>query len=235
MGKGIVLRFRKTFPGSVIEGEFTFEEGFNLILGPSGSGKTTTLRVICGLERPEEGFMSCCGEVYMDTERGVFLPPQRRRIGIVFQDHNLIPHLTVRENIEFALRKSENPVPVEEFIATFGLEGLENRYPDQISGGEQQRVAIVRALAYRPRALLLDEPFSSLDFSMKMRVIEFLKSLELNIPVVVVTHDPLEAFLLAGKVYVMEKGRKVREGGRDIAEEILDRIALLKDRSPEVS
>jgi molybdate transport system ATP-binding protein len=232
---GIYLSFRKTFPGVRVEGEFFFERGFNLVLGPSGSGKTTLLRVICGLERPEKGYMECCGEVYMDTERGLFLPPQRRRIGIVFQDHNLLPHLTVRENIEFALRKSGGDVSVEELMRRFGLEGLEDRYPHQISGGERQRVAIVRALAYGPRALLLDEPFSSLDFEIKTRVISFLKSLRLDIPVVLVTHDPVEAYLLAGRVVVMREGRKVLEGGREIVEEMLAGLNLLRGRSPEVS
>ncbi len=229
MANRIHLTFRKVFPGATIEGEFVFERGFNLILGPSGAGKTTVLRVISGLEKPEDGHMTCCGEVYMDTKKGVFLPPQKRRIGIVFQDHNLLPHLTVRENIEFALRKSEGSLSVEDLMERFGIRGLEDRYPHQISGGERQRVAIIRALAYRPRALVMDEPFSSLDFDTKFRIIEFLKSLDLNIPVVLVTHDPFEAYMLAGRVFVMDRGRKVKEGGREIVEEILN---LLRAGSP---
>ncbi|MDQ7038730.1 MAG: ATP-binding cassette domain-containing protein [Aquificota bacterium] len=232
MANRIHLIFRKVFPGITVEGEFVFEEGFNLILGPSGSGKTTVLRVISGLEKPEEGYMACCGKVYMDTREGLFLPPQKRRIGIVFQDHNLLPHLTVRENIEFALRKSEGNLSVDDLMERFGIKGLEDRYPHQISGGERQRVAIIRALAYEPKALLLDEPFSSLDFDTKLRVVRFLKSLDLNIPVVLVTHDPLEASLLAGKVFVMSGGKKVREGGREIVEEILKDLSSLGVRLP---
>ncbi len=235
MGDGIHLTFRKVFPSITVEGEFVFEVGFNLILGPSGSGKTTVLRVISGLERPDEGYMTCCGELYMDTSKGVFLPPQRRRIGIVFQDHNLLPHLTVRENIEFALRKSQGDVYVEDLMERFGIKDLQDRYPHQISGGERQRVAIARALAYRPKALLMDEPFSSLDFEIKVRIIDFLKNLDLDIPVVLVTHDPLEAYLLAGRVFVLRNGHKVREGGREIAEEFLINLDLIRDRSPEVS
>jgi len=220
MGTQIVLRFRKSFPGFSVEAEFEFGIGFNVILGPSGCGKTTTLRVMCGLEKAEEGFMRCCEETFFDTDRGVFLPPQKRGLGIVFQEDNLLPHMDVRENIEFAYRKAKGEkVSVEELLERFGLKGFEHKRVRELSGGERQRVAIVRALAYNPRALLMDEPFSSLDFRRKVDIINFLKSMELKIPVIVVTHDPLETLLLADRVFLMEKGRKISEGGRELAEE----------------
>ncbi len=210
----IRVRFKKTFPNLRIEGEFEFPVGINVILGHSGCGKTTTLRVMCGLEMAEEGFMECCEEVFFDTKRRVFLPPQKRRIGVVFQEDNLLPHLSVEENIRFAIRDEEDSL--EDMLKKFNLYHIKDKRPDQISGGERQRVAIVRALAYRPRALLMDEPFSSLDFAIKLEIMDFIKILDLNMPVVMVTHDPIEAFYLADRVFIMERGRKIREGGKEI-------------------
>ncbi len=213
----VILKFRKKFPGFQIEGDFTFNRGFNVILGPSGSGKTTTLRVMSGLERADEGFMKCCEKLFFDTERGFFLPPQKRRVGIVFQEDNLLPHLTVRGNIEFALRKArDRNLSVDKLMHLFRIENLRDKKIHELSGGQRQRVAIVRALAYEPRALLMDEPFSSLDFRIKLNIISFLRRLELPIPVVIVTHDPVDAFLLGDRVFLMEEGKKVAEGGREL-------------------
>lgn len=224
-GSGIVLSFKKRRPEFTVGGDFRFYPGMNVVLGPSGCGKTTMLRVMSGLERADEGYMRCCGEVFFDTARNTFLPPQKRKLGFVFQEHNLLPHLNVRENIEFALRKSNGGrISAEEFIKRFHLEGLERKYPNQLSGGQRQRVAIIRALAYNPRALLMDEPFSSLDFRIKLGIIEFLKELKLKIPVVIVTHDPVEAFLLGERVILMERGSKVAEGGRDLVKEYFSGI-----------
>ncbi len=219
MGEGIELNFTKSYGSFKVEAEFSFEVGVNIILGPSGCGKTTTLRVMAGLERPEAGFMRCCGEIFFDTEKNVFLPPQKRRVGIVFQENNLLPHLTVRGNVEFALRKSRRRIDLEAILERFGIHQLQNRYPHELSGGERQRVAIVRAIAYEPRALLMDEPFAGLDFKRKFDVIEFIKGLELSMPVVIVTHDPFEAMLLADRVFVMEGGRKVAEGDKELVKE----------------
>ncbi len=219
MGKGIELSFLKSYGTFSVEAEFSFGIGINVILGPSGCGKTTTLRVMCGLERPEKGFMRCCNEIFFDTGKGIFLPPQKRRIGIVFQEDNLLPRLTVRENIEFAAKKSGRRFEVEDLIERFGIGKLQNRYPAELSGGERQRVAIIRAIAYGPRALLMDEPFASLDFKRKLGIIEFIRELRLQIPIVIVTHDPLEALLLADRVFLMDEGRKVAEGGKELVRE----------------
>ncbi|NPB07707.1 MAG: ATP-binding cassette domain-containing protein [Aquificae bacterium] len=219
----IYLSFRKVFPGITIGGEFRFVRGFNVILGPSGCGKTTTLRVMCGLERPEKGFMTCCEQVFMDTEKGIFLPPQKRRMGVVFQEHNLYPHMTVRENIEFAMRKApKKEFELGELLERFNLKGLEERYPHELSGGQKQRVAIVRALAYNPRAVLMDEPFSSLDFRTKVEVMDFVRSVNFDRPVVIITHDPFEALYLGEKFFLMEGGRKVEEGGKEVVKDYID-------------
>ncbi|RLJ70390.1 molybdate transport system ATP-binding protein [Hydrogenivirga caldilitoris] len=233
MDAKLIVSFRKEFPRIRIEGEFEFERGFNVILGPSGCGKTTTFRIICGLENPDEGFIRCCEEVFLDTRKDIYLPPQKRRLGVVFQEDNLLPHLSVKENIEFATRKAGGKVEnIDELIEHFGLEALKDKKPKELSGGEKQRVAIVRALASNPRALLMDEPFSSLDFRRKMSIMEFLKGLKFNIPVVIVTHDPFETLFLADKVFIMEKGRKVCEGGRELVEGVFSELLKLSGAQP---
>ena len=221
----IEVSFSKRYTNLDIEVSLRLERGFNFILGPSGCGKTTTVRVIAGLLKPDEGFVKCCEEVFLDTDKGIFLPPQRRRVGVVFQDHTLMPHLTVKDNINFALGKVRNKsLDAGELISRFGLSGLEDKHPHQLSGGQRQRVAVVMALAFNPRALLMDEPFSSLDFERKIEIIEFLKDLELDIPVVVVSHDLIEALLLADKVFFMESGRVVKSGGRELLSDALNKI-----------
>ena len=222
----IEFEFGKRKGNLEIGGRFSFGEGINVILGSNGSGKTTTLRVMAGLERPDRGYMKCCREVFFDTERGIFLPPQRRRVGLIFQEDNLLPHLTVKENVEFGSRKAKVRIDVNSLLEDFGLKDLENRYPHELSGGQRQKVAIVRAIAYRPRALLMDEPFSSLDFRTKLEIIDFIKKIPADMPIVIVTHDPLEAFLLAEKVFLMEKGKKVAEGGKELIKEFFSNLNL---------
>ncbi len=219
----IKLRFLKRFPNIVIKGEFEFTKGFNVILGPSGCGKTTTLRVMCGLLKPDEGYMVCCEELFMDTDKGVFLPPQKRNIGVVFQEHNLFPHMSVKENIEFAVKKAKEPLfSAEELLEKFRLIELKDKYPHQLSGGQRQRVAILRALAYNPRAILMDEPFSSLDFHTKLSVMDFVKEVNFERPVVIITHDPFEALYLGERFFLMENGKKIAEGGKEVVKEYVD-------------
>jgi len=219
----IVLDFTKRLGSFTVEGRLQLKKGFNVLLGPSGCGKTTTLRVMCGLEKPERGYMECCGEVFMDTERGVFLPPQRRRLGVVFQEPSLFPHMTVKENLLFALKKAQgSPPSLEELLETFRLKGLEERYPRQLSGGQRQRVALARLLAYDPKALLMDEPFSSLDFKTKLELMELLKEVNLSKPVLFITHDPFEALYLGERFFLMKEGKVVAEGGREVVEGYVD-------------
>ncbi len=183
------------------------------VLGLSGCGKTTLLRVIAGFERAERGTVSLAGEP-LDGGR-TFLPPERRGVGYVPQEGALFPHLSVRENVGFALSRSERRgKEVGRLLEMVGLSALGERMPSELSGGEQQRVALARALARRPRALLLDEPFSSLDASLRSRVREEVHELlrEQGVTTVLVTHDQEEALSLADTVAVLRDGRIVQQG-----------------------
>ena len=188
-----------------------------VLFGPSGSGKTTTLRCLAGLERPERGYISFGGETWFDSDRGIFLPPQQRRIGYLFQEHALFPHLNVTHNIAYslgALSRAERQQRVTKITELLGLSGLGHRYPGQISGGEGQRVALARALVCRPRLLLLDEPLSALDLPLREQLRrELRRSLaQLGIPAVLVTHDRVEALSLADYIVVFDEGR-IRQSG----------------------
>jgi iron(III) transport system ATP-binding protein len=180
------------------------------LLGPSGCGKTTVLRTIGGFERVASGEIRLDGAVVSDAATHV--PPERRRIGMVFQDHALFPHLRVAENVAFGLRgmgEAERAARVAELLATVGLERQGRAYPHELSGGQQQRVAVARALAPRPALLLLDEPFSNLDVDLRERlsleVRDILK--RFGTTAVLVTHDQHEAFAMADEIGVMREGR----------------------------
>ena len=180
------------------------------VLGPSGCGKTTLLRLIAGLEGTDSGTITVAGELV--SAPGVHVPPERRRVGMVFQDYALFPHLTVAANIGFGLggkSKADKGMRVEEILRLVGLTGLGDRYPHQLSGGQQQRVAVGRTLAPQPFAVLLDEPFSNLDAGMRAgvrtEVGEILRGR--GVATVIVTHDREEAFSLADRVAVMNRGR----------------------------
>jgi ABC-type sulfate/molybdate transport systems ATPase subunit len=172
------------------------------LVGPSGAGKTTALHAVAGLFRPEAGRVEC-GETWFDAARGIDLPPERRRVGLVFQDYALFPHLTVRENVEFARRHA-----ADEYLDRFTIRDLEHALPRDLSGGERQRVALARALAREPEVLLLDEPLSALDAHTKADVRGELQELlaGLSIPVLLVTHDFEDAAALADRVGVLVEG-----------------------------
>ncbi|RPI86918.1 MAG: ABC transporter ATP-binding protein [Chloroflexi bacterium] len=190
---------------------FDLENGEILALvGPSGCGKTTTLRLIAGLDYPDSGSIQLNGRIL--TSKTEFVPPERRGIGMVFQDHALFPHLTVFENIAFGLRKrkpAQVRTVVSEMLCLVGLESLADRYPHELSGGERQRAALVRALAPKPALLLLDEPFSSLDADLRGEVREqvrrILKSIEAT--VIFVTHDQEEALYMGDRLAVFHHGK----------------------------
>jgi molybdate transport system ATP-binding protein len=185
------------------------------LFGPSGSGKTTVLRCLAGLDRPDEGYIHFGGEIWFDGRARIHLPPQRRAIGYLSQDYALFPHLTVSANIAYGLgRGDEGRRRVAELVGLFGLTGLEGRYPGQLSGGEQQRTALARTLARRPRLLLLDEPLSALDAPTREPLRRELQRrlAEAHTPTVLVTHDPIEALSLADTVLVLDAGR-VRQSG----------------------
>ena len=184
------------------------------LTGPSGVGKTTLLRLVAGLVKPESGRISFGQEVWLDTEKRIFETPQQRRAGLVFQDYALFPHLSVRQNVAFALPKNESPNRVDELLQEMELAQLADRRPQQLSGGQQQRVALARTLLPRPRLLLLDEPLSALDRSTRQRLQDFLLKLQQNDPITIllVTHDLGEIFRLADRVVEMDAGKIVRQG-----------------------
>ncbi|WP_143896293.1 ABC transporter ATP-binding protein [Tepidimonas sediminis] len=180
-----------------------------VLIGPSGCGKTTLLRAIAGLERLDEGRLTLDGQTV--AAPGVHVAPERRRIGMVFQDYALFPHLSVADNVAFGLHGLPRPqrlARVAEVLALVGLEGYERRYPHELSGGQQQRVALARALAPQPRLLLLDEPFSNLDVDLRERLAQELRTIlkAAGITALFVTHDQLEAFALGDVIGVMHDG-----------------------------
>jgi iron(III) transport system ATP-binding protein len=206
---------RKAFGEAVAVDDVTLavEAGeIRALLGPSGCGKTTVLRLIAGFERPDAGTVSVAGELVAGP--AVLVPPERRRIGMVFQDYALFPHLDVAANVGYALGRSPDPARVREVLALVSLEGLERRRPHELSGGEQQRVALARALAPAPRLILLDEPFSNLDSALRVRVRQEMRDIlaAAQVTTLFVTHDQEEALSLADRVTVMRDGRIQQEG-----------------------
>ncbi|WP_420807993.1 ABC transporter ATP-binding protein [Aliidiomarina minuta] len=190
---------------------FTLEEGeIGCLLGPSGCGKTTLLRAVAGFEQLTGGAIELGDKVVSNGKAHV--DPEHRGVGMVFQDFALFPHLSVEDNISFGLRnasKQEKRKRVGELLKHIGLEGYGPRYPHQLSGGQQQRIALARALAPRPRLLLLDEPFSSLDAELRESLATEVRALlkKENITALLVTHDQQEAFAMADKAGMMYRGR----------------------------
>jgi iron(III) transport system ATP-binding protein len=182
------------------------------LLGPSGCGKTTLLRLVAGFERPDEGSVQVDDRLV--SGNGSWVPPEQRRIGMVFQDYALFPHLTVAENVGFGLPRRLRAGRVSELLSIVGLDGLGRRYPHELSGGQQQRVAVARALAPAPELVLLDEPWSNVDpslrESLRAEVTEVIRPL--GFTVVLVTHDREEAFSLADRIALMRNGQVIQEG-----------------------
>lgn len=201
----------KIYPGgarSVRGVSFQIREGEMVgLLGPSGSGKTTILRIIAGLERPTKG------DVWIGGKRVTDLPPQKRNVGLVFQNYALFQHMTVYDNVSFGLRekrvpKDEMDARVRELLRFMRLESYANRFPHELSGGQQQRVALARALAPRPQVLLFDEPFAAIDTQIRRELRTFVRQVhdEMGVTSVFVTHDQEEALEVADRVLVLHEG-----------------------------
>ncbi|WP_313298521.1 molybdenum ABC transporter ATP-binding protein [Diaphorobacter sp.] len=190
--------------------------GVSALFGPSGCGKTTCLRAMAGLERAR-GSMTVQGAVWQDDDRRIWLPTHQRRLGYVFQEASLFPHLSVRRNIEYGQRRTpreQQRVALEQAVDLLGISHLMDRAPDTLSGGERQRVAIARALAASPHVLLMDEPLAALDAQRKLEVLPYLDKLHqsLDIPVVYVSHSPDEVARLATHLVLLDAGRVLASG-----------------------
>ncbi len=205
-GGSLELNARKRFGSFEWDAAFTNEGGTLGLLGASGSGKSMTLRAIAGLITPDEGRIVLNGRVLYDSAAGIRLSPAARRVGMVFQDYALFPHLTVRQNIAFGMRPGG---AVVEWAKLARVEDLLDRYPAQLSGGQRQRVALARALATEPEALLLDEPFSALDPHLRRQMEEQLREILAGYrgATIFVTHDRNEAFRIAGRIVLLARGR----------------------------
>ncbi len=216
----ITKRFDRAAVAAVSDVGFDLYQGELLgLLGPSGCGKTTLLRIMAGFERPQSGEITLSGQQV--CESGVWVPPEKRQVGVVFQDYALFPHLSVYENVTFGLkqlcRKGKLPKKqirelASESINLVGLSSMEKRYPHELSGGQQQRVALARALAPRPPLILMDEPFSNLDVQVRLRLRQEVRDILKNVGAsgIFVTHDQEEALAIADKVAVMHQGKLVQ-------------------------
>lgn len=199
--------------GFVLDVSFRASSGVTALFGHSGAGKTTVVQAIAGLLRPDAGTISVDGSVLLDTARGICRPPNRRRIGYVFQDGRLFPHLDVRRNLLYGAGGGSGEFR-DRIIAMLGLEALLDRRPSRLSGGEKQRVAIGRALLSDPRLLLLDEPLAALDDARKEEIFPYLERLrdDVGLPIVLVSHSVAEVARLATTVVILEQGRTVASG-----------------------
>jgi molybdate transport system ATP-binding protein len=215
---GLVVRVRKALAGGfVLDARLTAAPGFTVLFGPSGAGKTTLLNCIAGLTAPEDGEIVVNGRVLFDAQRGVNVPGRERRIGYVFQDLALFPHLTAGENIAYGLWRlpaAERRARAQAALESFRIAHLERRKPRQISGGERQRVALARALVTDPCALLLDEPLAGLDLPTRSRLLEDLRAWNARrrLAVLYVTHSREEVFALGDRVIAIERGSVLAEG-----------------------
>jgi molybdate transport system ATP-binding protein len=216
----IEVELHKAYPGFTLDTAWTAGDEVVTLFGPSGAGKSLTLQCLAGLVRPDAGRVVVNGRVFDDGARGVYLPPQARRLGYVFQGYALFPHLTVAENVAFGLRhrpRAERRRRAGEWLERLGLGEVAERHPRELSGGQQQRVALGRALAPDPEVLLLDEPLSALDAPLRRQLREELARVihDWGKTVVLVTHDLGEAYQLGHRVVVYAAGRVVQAAPKD--------------------
>jgi molybdate transport system ATP-binding protein len=211
------VTLRSRFGTFRLDAAFAAPTGITALFGPSGAGKTLTLRCLAGLERVESGRIVLGERVLLDATAGIDVPARHRRIGYVFQQYALFPHLSVATNVGFglhALSRAEREARVRELLALVGLEGYEARRPRELSGGEQQRIALVRALATHPELLLLDEPFAALDERVRRRLRAELRRVHdtTGTPMLLVTHDLAEVRQLSDWVVLYSSGRVLQAG-----------------------
>lgn len=184
------------------------------LFGASGAGKTTILRMLAGLTLPDNGNITVANETWLDTSKKINLAPQKRKIGFVFQDYALFPNMSVRQNLMFPLEKNEPASLVEELMDIMDLSQLQHRKPNTLSGGQQQRVAVARALVRKPEILLLDEPLSAIDLSMRNKLQDHIIKIhrQYNLTAILVSHDLNEIQKMANRVIVIDKGKITKQG-----------------------
>ena len=191
---------------------FTTETGITILFGPSGSGKTTTLRAIAGIIKPDEGSITVGDRNFFDSATAIDMSIQKRRVGYVFQDYALFPHFTAEQNVSYGIKDHSKPKRSEAartMLALFKIDHLRQRFPGNMSGGEQQRVALARALASDPSVVLLDEPLSAVDVETRSGLLDEIATAQarVGIPFVYVTHNTAEAIRLGSQVVILDKGR----------------------------
>lgn len=201
----LIFDVKKRLNHFTLNMKFEMDDEILVIQGNSGSGKTTTLNVLSGLMKPDEGYIKIEDNIVVDTSKKIYLKPQNRNVGYVFQDFALFPNMTVKKNIKFAIKDDEI---YEKIILLLKIEHLLNNYPSEISGGEKQRVALARTLVTNPKLLLLDEPFSALDSNLKQGLYDEFKDIikSLKIPVILITHNEEEAKQLGDRLLHIENG-----------------------------
>ena len=216
--RGLQVRVRKRLGDLALDVAFeTAGHGLTALFGPSGGGKTSVIAAIAGLIRPDEGRIVAAGEVLFDAERGIDVPAEQRRVGYVFQESRLFPHLRVRDNLAYGLRRArghDRGIALDAVVDLLGIGHLLDRRPLKLSGGEKQRVAIGRALLAQPRLLLMDEPLASLDAARRQEILPYVERLrdELRLLVVYVSHSLPEVLRLANTVVLLEAGRVLAHG-----------------------
>ncbi len=213
------MTLRKKLKGFEVGVDLRVEDELLVLFGPSGAGKTMILKMVSGIVAPDEGRVVSGGDVLFDSARGIDVPIRKRKVGYLFQDYALFPHMTVGENIAYGMegaRKGDSK-KVGELISLMRLSGLEKRYPHELSGGQKQRTALARTLAAEPTVLLLDEPFSALDYQVREKLRADLLNIHrlYNITTVLVTHDLEEAFMLGRKIAVINNGAIEQSGTRE--------------------
>ncbi len=221
----LIVKIKKDFGSFKLDIDFVTNDGTTALLGASGSGKTMTLKCIAGLIKPDEGYIELNGHVLFDSKRHINLPPQKRKVGYMFQNYALFPNMNVKQNIYVAMKNMSNTFDFikddkyNDIIKMLELEGLENRLPSELSGGQQQRVALARILVNDPDIILLDEPFSALDNYLRVKVEMDTKRIlsSLKKEAILVTHDRDEAYILSKEMILIQNGRNfIQENSEEL-------------------
>ena len=222
------LKIQKQWPNFELDLDLEIKPAFTALFGPSGSGKTTTLNLVAGLARPDQGEISLQDQVLYSSQKRVNTSPQNRSVGYIFQESRLFPHYSVQENLEFGLTKvpeGEHRFDFSKIVEIAGIRALLNRMPADLSGGEKQRVALARALLASPDTLLMDEPLAALDLSARLSFLTFLKEIHLKfkLPILYVTHDLASVLNFADEVVILQNGKNIGYGR---PYELLDKMTV---------